>query len=142
MDNSETGDDILTYLIVALLVFLSIKTFMERKTAKTPEWMGTLQEAEPKFAFRLGLILILLMPTDIIIMLSAGAYLVLNGFEFTESFLLIGATTLIAALPLLAILLVGPRADEAMPHIREWMTKNSWLISIVVYVFFIYAMLS
>jgi threonine/homoserine/homoserine lactone efflux protein len=114
-DNSEKGQDVLTYLIVALLVFLSIKTFLERKTAKTPEWMGTLQEAEPKFAFRLGLILILLMPTDIIIMLSAGAYLVLNEFAFTESFLLIGATTLIAALPLLAIVLVGPRADEAMP---------------------------
>jgi threonine/homoserine/homoserine lactone efflux protein len=141
-DNSEKGQDALTYLIVALLVFLSIKTFLERKTAKTPEWMGTLQEAEPKFAFRLGLTLILLMPTDIIIMLSAGAYLVLNEFAFTESFLLIGATTLVAALPLLAIVLVGPRADEAMPHIREWMSKNSWLISIIVYVFFIYAMLS
>ncbi|MGI9666828.1 MAG: GAP family protein [Acidimicrobiia bacterium] len=141
-NNSESGDDILTYVIVGLLVILSVKTFLERKTAKTPEWMGTLQDAEPKFAFRLGLTLILFMPTDIIIMLSAGAYLVLNGFAFTESFLLIGVTTLIAALPLLAILVVGPRADEAMPRIREWMSKNSWLISIIVYVFFIYAMLS
>jgi hypothetical protein len=29
-----------------------------------------------------------------------------------------------------------------MPGIREWMNKNSWLVSIIVYVFFIYAMLS
>jgi len=29
-----------------------------------------------------------------------------------------------------------------MPGIREWMNKNSWLISIIVCVFFIYAMLS
>jgi threonine/homoserine/homoserine lactone efflux protein len=141
-DNSEQGDDILTWVIVALLVFLAIKTFLGRKTARTPEWMGKLQEAEPKFAFRLGLTLILLMPTDIIIMLSAGAYLVLNGFAFTESFLLIGMTTLIAALPILAIVFVGPKADAAMPGVREWMNKNSWLISIIVYVFFIYAMLS
>lgn len=141
-DNSEQGDDILTWVIVALLVFLAIKTFLGRKTATTPEWMGKLQEAEPKFAFRLGLTLILLMPTDIIIMLSAGAYLVLNGFAFTESLLLIGTTTLIAALPILSIVIVGPKADEAMPGIREWMNKNSWLISIIVYVFFIYAMLS
>lgn len=141
-DNSEQGDDILAWVIVALLVFLSVKTFLGRKTAETPEWMGKLQQAEPKFAFRLGLTLILLMPTDIIIMLSAGAYLVLNGFAFTESFLLIGTTTLIAALPILAIVIVGPTADDAMPAIRDWMNRNSWLISIIVYVFFIYAMLS
>jgi hypothetical protein len=29
-----------------------------------------------------------------------------------------------------------------MPGMRDWMHKNSWLISIIVYVFFIYAMLS
>ena len=141
-DNSEQGDDILTWVIVALLVFLTIKTFLGRKTAKTPKWMGKLQEAEPKFAFRLGLTPILLMPTDIIIMLSAGAYLVLNEFAFTESFLLIGTTTLIAALPILSLVIVGQKADEAIPGIREWMNKNSWLVSIIVYVFFIYAMLS
>jgi threonine/homoserine/homoserine lactone efflux protein len=141
-DNSEQGQDILTYVIVALLAFMAVKTFLGRKTAKTPEWMGKLQQAEPKFAFRLGLTLILLMPTDIIIMLSAGAYLVQNGFEFTESFLLIGTTVLIAALPILAIVIVGPKADDAMPGIREWMNGNSWVISIIVYVFFIYAMLS
>ena len=141
-DNSSQGDDLLTYVIVALLVFLAIKTFVQRKTAKTPEWMGTLQVAEPRFAFRLGLALILLMPTDIIIMLSAGAYLVLNEFAFGQSFLLIGTTTLIAALPLLSVLIVGEKADRAMPSIRDWMNKNSWLISIIVYVFFIYAMLS
>ena len=127
---------------MALLVLLAVKTFLGLKTAKTPEWMGKLQQAEPKFAFRLGLTLILLMPTDIIIMLSAGAYLVQNGFNFTESFLLLGTTALIAALPILAIVIVGPKADDAMPGIREWMNGNSWLISIIVYVFFIYAMLS
>ncbi len=116
-DNSENGQDVLTYLIVALLVFMSIKAFLERKTDKTPEWMGNLQEAAPQFAFRLGLTLILLMPTDIVIMFSAGAYLVLNEFAFTESFLRIGAATLIAALPLLASVIVGPRADKAIPHI-------------------------
>lgn len=61
-DNSSQGDDIMTWIIVALLVFLAIKTFVQRKTAKTPEWMGTLQVAEPSFAFRLGLALILLSP--------------------------------------------------------------------------------
>jgi len=29
-----------------------------------------------------------------------------------------------------------------MPGIRDWMNKNSWLIAIIVYVLFIYAMLS
>jgi hypothetical protein len=47
-DNSEQGDDILTYAIVALLAFLAIKTFLQRKTAEAPEWMAKLQTAEPK----------------------------------------------------------------------------------------------
>jgi hypothetical protein len=54
----------------------------------------------------------------------------------------IGATTLIAALPILTMVILGERADRAMPGVREWMKDKSWLISIGVYVCFIHALLS
>jgi hypothetical protein len=84
----------------------------------------------------------MLLPANIVILFAAGAYLVDNDFAFVESFWLIGATTLIAALPILTMVIVGERTDHAMPGVRERMKDKSWLISIAVYVFFIYALLS
>ena len=93
-------------------------------------------------SIRLGFLLMAFMPANIIIMAAAGTYLVDNDYAFVQSFWLIGTATLLAALPILGIVLFGERADRALPGIREWMDKNSWLISIVVYVFFIFALLS
>ena len=141
-DEASPASDLLVWLMVALLVFLIIRTFQGRKTAETPAWMTKLQTAEPRMSIRLGFLLMAFMPANIIIMAAAGTYLVENDYDFIQSFWLIGTATLIAALPILAIVLFGERADRALPGIREWMDKNSWLISIVVYVFFIYALLS
>jgi uncharacterized membrane protein YidH (DUF202 family) len=49
----------------------------------------------------------------------------------------IGATILIAALPVLSYLLFRHRAQRAMPKVRDWMNTNSWLVNIIVYVIFI-----
>ena len=46
--------------------------------------------------------------------------------------------TLLMALPILAYLLLGRRAREAMPGIRDWLTTNAWLVNLVVIVYFIY----
>ena len=100
-DDMDQGDNILPYLVVALLVFLVIKTFLGRKTAEPPKWMSTLQEAEPKFAFKIGALLSMLTPANVIILFSAGAYLVDNDLPFRSSFILIAVTTLIAAIPII-----------------------------------------
>ena len=141
-DDLEQGDDLLIYLVVALLLYLSVKTFLGRRTAEPPAWMGTLQDAEPRLSFRLGLLLVSILPANIIILLSAATYLVDNDYLLIDGLSLVVTTTLFAALPVLAIVVFGSRADQALPGIREWMKANSWLISIVVYLFFIYALLS
>ena len=44
----------------------------------------------------------------------------------------IGATILVAALPLLLFLLFHTRAQKFMPKVRDWMNANSWLVNIIV----------
>jgi hypothetical protein len=73
-DNGSTGH-IIQYLLVGLLVFLAIKNYLGRETIEPPSWLGTLQNAKPSTAFKTGLLLISLMPSDLIIMMTVGTNL-------------------------------------------------------------------
>lgn len=131
-----------TYALVALLAFAALKAFLERNEQKEPpKWMGKLQDTDRKTATRLGFFLALLMPTDVIAMLSAGGYLNMNGFELVDAWPFIAATALLISLPLLAYLAFGERAKRTMPAIRDWMNTSSWAITVFVCAFFIYALL-
>jgi hypothetical protein len=44
-------------------------------------------------------------------------------------------------LPFLAYTLLGHRAREAMPGIREWLTTNAWLVNLIVIIYFIVQLL-
>ncbi|MEV4845716.1 hypothetical protein AB0K20_21185 [Micromonospora matsumotoense] len=46
-------------------------------------------------------------------------------------------TLLLLALPLLALLLLGDRADRVLPRMRDWADRHSWIISEAVVVFFL-----
>jgi Sap, sulfolipid-1-addressing protein len=85
----------------------------------------------------MGFILIFLMPTDIASMLTVGVNLQQNGHSLIDALPFLALTLLIAALPLLAYLLLGRRAKEAMPKVRDWMSANSWLVNIIVLGIFI-----
>jgi hypothetical protein len=86
----------------------------------------------------MGFILIFLMPTDIASMLTVGVNLQQNGHSLIDALPFLALTLLIAALPLLAYLLLGRRAKEAMPKVRDWMSANSWLVNIIVLGIFIF----
>src|SRR3712207_8386381 len=52
-DSSENGSigNIIQYLLVGLLVFLSIKNYLGRETIEPPRWLGALRSAKPRTAF-------------------------------------------------------------------------------------------
>jgi hypothetical protein len=129
------------WIVAGLLALAAIHTFLGRGTASVPKWMTALQEAEPKRAFTLAFLLILLMPTDIVAVISTANWLHDNDKDLLHGWPLIAATTLLMALPVLAYLLLGHRARDAMPRIRDWLTTNAWLVNIVVIVYFIYQLL-
>jgi hypothetical protein len=133
---ASTNDPI-DYAIIALLLFLVVRVYLRRKATKPPAWMGKLQSATPGFAFKLGLLLYSLMPTDIITMFSVGGYLALRDASLWQALPFIGATVLLAGIPLLILLLMGARAEVVLPKIRTWMTTNAWIVNEVVIVFFL-----
>jgi Sap-like sulfolipid-1-addressing protein len=135
---SGSGPSTADYVVAGLLALAGIHTFLGRHEASVPKWMTALQEAEPKRAFTLAFLLILLMPTDIVAVISTVHWLHDNHDNLLHGWPLVAATTLLMALPILAYLLLGRRARAAMPGIRDWLTTNAWVVNLVVIVYFIY----
>ena len=135
--NSGSTGHIIQYVLVGLLVALAVKNYLGRETAEPPGWLGRLQSADPRRAFITGLLVILLMPSDIIIMFTVAVNLVQNNAGLVAALPFIAATVLVASLPLLFFLLFHRRAQQFMPKVRDWMNSNSWLVNIIVCIVFI-----
>ena len=133
-DSSDSGSTghVIQYLLVGALVALAVKNYLGRETAEPPSWLGALQSADPKKALKTGLLVILVMPSDIIIMLTVAVNLVQSGAGFLAALPFIAATVLVAALPLLLFLLFHKRAQRFMPKVRDWMNETSWMVNIIV----------
>jgi uncharacterized membrane protein YidH (DUF202 family) len=143
-DSSDSGSvgNIIQYLFVGLLVFLSIKNYVGRESIEPPRWLGTLQNAGPRTAFMAGLLLLSVFPSDFVMLVTVGVNLAQNNASLLGAVPFIVATILIAALPVLSYLLFRRRAEQAMPRVRDWMNTHSWLVNIIVYVVFILLILA
>ena len=140
--SEDSGQNWLDYLIVALLAFLAVRVFMKRKTTEPPTWMGKLETADPRFSAKIGLLLYLAMPTDLISMATVGIFLAREGERWAHSLPFIVLTVLIAGLPFIVLLVLGKRAETLLPKVRNWMNTNSWIVSEAVILFFLASALS
>jgi Sap, sulfolipid-1-addressing protein len=140
--NSTSLGNIIQYLLVGLLVFLSIRSYLRRETSEPPRWLGAMQNAKPRTAFMAGLLLLSVFPSDFVILVTVGVNLAQNDASLLAAVPFIAATIFIAALPALSYLLFRHRAKQAMPKVRDWMNTNSWLVNIIVYVIFIVLILA
>jgi hypothetical protein len=140
--NSGSLGNIIQYLLVGLLIFLSIKSYVGRETSEPPRWLGALQNAKPRTAFMAGLLLLSVFPSDFVILVTVGVNLAQNDASLLAAVPFMAATVFIAALPALSYLLFRHRAKRAMPKVRDWMNANSWLVNIIVYVIFIVLILA
>jgi hypothetical protein len=135
--DAGSAGNVIKYALIGLLALAALKNWRGRATAEPPKWLGTLMAADAGRAFRIGLMVIGLMPSDLVIMLTVGVHLAQNDAGFVEAFPFIALTVLIAALPLLTRLLLRHRAEAAMPRVRDWINTHSWLVNIIVCVLFI-----
>jgi hypothetical protein len=135
--NAGSIGNVIQYVLVGLLIALAVKNYVGRETIEPPRWLGTLLTADWKTALKTGLLLILLFPSDIIILLTVGVNLEQNDLGLVAALPFIAATTLIAALPLLIYLVFRSRAQRLMPQARDWMNTHSWLVNIIACVVFI-----
>jgi hypothetical protein len=135
---SGSGPSTADYVVAGLLAVAGIHTFLGRGNASVPKWMTALQEAEPRRAFGLAFLLILVMPTDIVAVISTVHWLHDGHLNVLHAWPLVAATLVLMALPIAAYLLLGRRAREAMPGVRDWLTTNAWVVNLIVIVYFIY----
>lgn len=136
---------IIELLLVGLLILLSLHSYLKRKTVKPPKWLSKLQSTRPSGAFKLGVLLICLMPTDLIITITVGLHLAAHGSDpsnLLSALPFLALTMLVAGFPLLAYLLFHDKAEVVMPKIRNWMSRDSWLVNIIIYCFFIYLVIT
>jgi cytochrome c biogenesis protein CcdA len=129
--SSSSSSSVIQYMLVGLLVLAAIKTFLGRETAEPPKMLGKLQDADTRTGFGTGFLLVLVFPSDVLVLLTVGLHLHQDGDGLVDALPFIALTTLIAAVPLLGYLLSGRRAREAMPKVRDWINDNSWVVTII-----------
>ena len=130
-DEGESSDTVYIVILV-LLVLAAIHTYVKRAESEPPKWMGKLQDADAKFSFKLGFLLLGIFPTDILTSVAVGQSLANDGSPFWHCALFVGLTLFLLAIPLLSLLAFGDRAQAAIPKARDWMNNNSWVVSEVV----------
>src|SRR4029450_9288601 len=138
-DPSDSGSigNIIQYVLIGPPVILSIRSSLTRATSEPPRWLGAMQNAKPATAFTTGLLLLSVFPSDLVILITVRVNLAQQNAGLVAALPFIGATILIAALPVLSYLLFRHPAQRLMPKVRDWMNTNSWLVNIIVYVIFI-----
>jgi hypothetical protein len=130
--DEDSGGSLIQAALVVLLIAGAVKNYVGRETIEPPKWLGALLKADARKAFTTGLLVILLMPSDVVIMLTVGMNLEHSDSTLVDALPFVAATVLVAALPLTGYLAFHRRAVRAMPKLRDWMSANSWLVNIIV----------
>jgi hypothetical protein len=142
--SSSKGDvkRYIDYAVIALLAFAGVYTFLKKRHADPPKWMGKLEGATPKFAFTLGFLLLGVFPSDLATSVSVGSHLAGHDKPWWYTMGFVALTLLFLAIPVLLLLTLGRRAETILPKARNWMNTNSWIISEIVIVVFLVLLIS
>jgi threonine/homoserine/homoserine lactone efflux protein len=135
--NDHTTNKVLDWVILSLLLILIVRVYLTRKTSKPPNWMSKLQDAKPKFAFTLGLLLLGIFPTDILTSITSGLHVARHDDPWWQCLPFVALTLLFVAAPAIGVVLLGKRAQLVLPKIRDWMNTQAWVVSEVVLLFFL-----
>jgi len=129
--------DVIDYGIIVLLLILMVVVFRKRRYTRPPKWMSRLQGATGRFSFRLGFLLFLVMPSNIVCMMTVGAYVARHGAPWWHTLPFVLLTTLLAGAPAIILLLLGTRASVILPRMRDWIDRNSWIVNEILIGFFL-----
>ena len=137
---SDGGSDTpswLYWVIIVLLLGAMLHTYLTRGQSDPPKWMGDLENADGKFSFRLGFLLLGVFPTDILTSLAVGAYVSGQGESWFSIPPFVAVALLFLATPALIVVAFGERAEVWLPEVRDWMNNNSWVVNEVVLALFV-----
>lgn len=141
-ESEGSGLTTVDYVVLVLLLFAMVRTYLKRDQSEPPKWMGKLQTVTPKAAFALGFLLLGFFPSDLVTSFSIGGFLAGHGDPYWHALPFVILTITFLSLPALSVLAMGERAQILLPKVRDWMNHNSWIVSEVVLVFFVVIVLS
>jgi len=139
--DSSTGSNVLNIVAVALLVVLAGLAFRNRNKTDPPKWMAKLQDATPAFCLRIGFVLFLVMPSDLITMMTVSNLLAHADAPWWHTLLFMALTVVFAGVPLILLTALGARAEAQLPRVRQWISTNAWIVNEIVIAFFLVMML-
>lgn len=120
------------------LIALAVHKWLTRSTStRTPGWMQTLQEATPRSAFLLALLLSLANPK--ILLLAAAAGVDIGGSDSplrqqTIAVIVFAAIASISvAAPVLAYTIAGARVLGPLSRAKDWLLRNNTAVMVVVF---------
>lgn len=123
--------------VAVLLLVLAVIVFRGRKKSEPPRWMGKLENASAWRSFTLGFLLLGVFPSDLVTSIAVGGHLAAHRDPWWHVLVFALVVVLFLALPALATLVLGKRAQRVLPKVRDWMNTNSWIVSEVVIAFFL-----
>lgn len=135
--DGESGSVAFDWFLVALLLVAAARVFLKRHDTEPPKYMRTLQTASPGASFRIGVLLFLFMPTNLMVTFTVGTFLASQGEPLWRSIGFLLVTGLLIGSPLLVLLVMGKRADTVLPALRSWMNANAWVVSEIVIALFL-----
>lgn len=133
----ESGSIVFDWFLVALLLVAAGRVYLKRHDTEPPKYMRTLQTASPSASFRIGVLLFLLMPTNLLVTFTVGTLLASRGEPLWRSIGFLFVTGLLIGSPLLVLLVMGRRAETVLPALRSWMNANAWVVSEIVIALFL-----
>ncbi|MDL5361564.1 GAP family protein [Halalkalicoccus sp. NIPERK01] len=129
-------------VVLVVLLVAMVQVYRERAESEPPAWMGKLGAASPRFSFRLGFLLMGFFPSDLLTSVAVGSHLAGEGSPLSHAAGFLALTLLFLALPSLAVLALGRRAERWLPAARDWMNANSWIVNEAVLLLFVAMTLS
>jgi hypothetical protein len=135
--DGDSGSIVFDWFLVALLLVAAGRVYLKRHNTEPPKYMRKLQTASPRASFRLGVLLFLFMPTNLLVTFTVGTFLASRGDPLWRSIGFLLVTGLLIGSPLLVLLVMGRRAETVLPALRNWMNANAWVVSEIVIALFL-----
>jgi len=121
------------------LVALAVRKWLTRSaTTDMPSWMRTLQDATPRSASVLAVVLSLANPKVLLLAAAAGIDIGSAEVIARQQALVIGGFAVIASItvaaPVVAYLIAGPRVLGPLTHVKDWLLRHNVAVLVIVFI--------
>ncbi|MDW5290596.1 GAP family protein [Formosa sp. PL04] len=137
-----TGKPVIKYILVAVLVFVLIRTIKNRKKiTQKPKWMTNVLTCSLKKVALIGFALIALMPADIAVEFTIGNLINVNHSTILSAVPFFIAVLVLASTPLFIYKILGNKGPGIMEKTNVWLNTHGYLINVFVLSLYIFLIL-